>query len=189
MAVQANVLNFFYSEKYDVIYFTGHMNCIGKKGKLNVPLLYDAIHMAREHRQNAIQYLYLHLFTTKYVAVLLNLTQKCHIAQISNVQKVRHLQQPALDGWRTEQSRVWSSANNTNKRLIFLKFDYCKYSNILFFTNLHVIYFWNGHRERRSSHWHLQLHTRLEERYRCRCADLHGDATMLSWIHSSLQHI
>ena len=26
---------------------------------------------------------------------------------------------------------VWSSANNTNKRLIFLKFDYRKYSNIL----------------------------------------------------------
>ena len=24
-----------------------------------------------------------------------------------------------------------------------------------FFTNLRVIYFWNGHRERRSSHWHL----------------------------------
>ena len=45
-----------------------------------------------------------------------------------------------------------------------------------FFTNLHVIYFWNGHRERRSSHWHLQLHARLAERYRWRCADLHSDA-------------
>ena len=44
-----------------------------------------------------------------------------------------------------------------------------------FFTNLHVIYFWNGHRERRSSYWHLQLHTRLAERYRWRCADLHSD--------------
>ena len=67
--------------------------------------LSDAIHMAREHRQNAIQYLYmyLHLFTTKFVAVLLTLTQKCHISQISNVQKVRHLEQPAPDGWRTEQ--------------------------------------------------------------------------------------
>ena len=29
---------------------------------------------------------------------------KCHISQISNVQKVRHLEQPA-DGWRTEPSR------------------------------------------------------------------------------------
>ena len=29
-----------------------------------------------------------------------------------------------------------------------------------FFTNVHVIYFWNGHRERRSSHWYLQLHMR-----------------------------
>ena len=49
-----------------------------------------------------------------------------------------------------------------------------------FFTNLHVIYFWNGHRERLSSHLHLQLHTRLAERYRWRCADLHSDAIMLS---------
>ena len=57
----------------------------------------DAIHIAREHRQNAIQYLYLHLFTTKFVAILLTLTQKCHISQISNVQKVRHVEQPAPD--------------------------------------------------------------------------------------------
>ena len=49
------------------------------------------LYMTCEHRQNAIQYLYLHLFTTKFVAVLLTLTQKCHISQISNVQKVRHL--------------------------------------------------------------------------------------------------
>ena len=55
----------------------------------------DAIHMAREHRHNAIQYLYLHLLTTKFVAILLTLTQKCHISQISDVQKVRHLEQPA----------------------------------------------------------------------------------------------
>ena len=53
---------------------------------------------AHEHRQNAIQYLYLHLFTTKFVVILLTLTQKCHISQISNVQKVRHFKQPAADG-------------------------------------------------------------------------------------------
>ena len=51
--------------------------------------------MAREHRLNAIQYLYLHLFTTKFVAVLLTLTQKCHISKVSNVKKVRHLEQSA----------------------------------------------------------------------------------------------
>ena len=34
-----------------------------------------------------------------------------------------------------------------------------------FFTNLHAIYVWNGHRERRFSHWYLQLNTRLAERY------------------------
>ena len=92
-------------------------------------VLSDAIHMAREQWQNAIQYLYLHIFTTKFVAILLTLTQKCHISQISKVQKVRHLEQPS-DRWRTKQSAVWSSANNTNKRLTFFKFGYRKYSNI-----------------------------------------------------------
>ena len=38
-------------------------------------------------------------------------------------------------------------------------------------------------------HWHLQLHTRLAERYRWRCADWHSDATTLSWMHSGLQQI
>ena len=51
--------------------------------------------MTREHRQNAIQYLFLHLLTTKFVAILHTLTQKCHISQISNAQKVRHLEQPS----------------------------------------------------------------------------------------------
>ena len=55
-------------------------------GAWKFAILSDAIHMTREHRQNAIQYLYIYIF------------------QISNVQKVRHLEQPA-DGWRTEQSR------------------------------------------------------------------------------------
>ena len=67
-------------------------------GACKFALLSDAIHIAREHRQNAIQYLYLHLFTTNFVAILLTLTQKCHISQIANVQKVRHLEQPAPDG-------------------------------------------------------------------------------------------
>ena len=73
-------------------------------GAWKFAILSDAIHMAREHWPNAIQYSYLHLFTTKFVAILLTLTQKYQISQISNVQKVRHLEQPA-DGWRTERSR------------------------------------------------------------------------------------
>ena len=76
-----------------------------ESGAWKFAFLSDAIHTACEHQQNAIQYLYLHLFTTKFVAVLLTLTQKFHISQILNVQKVRHLEQPAPDGWRTEQSR------------------------------------------------------------------------------------
>ena len=64
-------------------------------GACKFALLSDAIHIAREHRQNAIQYLYLHLFTTKFVAILLSLTQKCRISEISNEQKARHLEQPS----------------------------------------------------------------------------------------------
>ena len=114
--------------------FTGHMDCIGKNNKLNAlrkrcmfAILFDAIHMAREHRQNVIQYLYLHLFTTNFVALLLTLAQKCHISQISNVQK-------STNTWNSQQTDDdWT---NTNKWLIFLKFDYRKCSNILksFFT-------------------------------------------------------
>ena len=108
--------------------FTGHMNCLGTNSKLNAT-------RKREHRQNAIQYLYLHLFTTKFFAILLTLTQKCHISRISNVQKVRQKRQQTED--ELNKASVWSGANNTNQRLIFLKFDYRKYSNIL----LHVINF------------------------------------------------
>ena len=68
------------------------------------------------------------------------------------------------------------------KRLIFLKFDYRKYNNILLLNNLHVIYFWNRHKERRSSHWHLQLHTRLAERYRWRYANLRSVAIISHWF-------
>ena len=63
--------------------FTGHM----LKRRIQYAILSEASHMTREHRQNAIQYLYLHLFTTKFVAILLTLTQKWHSSQISNVQK------------------------------------------------------------------------------------------------------
>ena len=83
-----------------------------------------------------------------------------------------------------KKAAVWSSANNTNKRLTFLKFDYCKYSNfLLLYKSTCAIYVWNGHRERRSSHWYLQLHTRLAERYRWRCADLHSD-----WFHAVMTY-
>ena len=88
--------------------------------------------MAREHRQNAIQYLYLHLLTTKFVAILLTLTQKCHISQISNEQKVcKTLGTAKQTDDELNKAAVRSSANNTNKRLTFLKFDYRKYSNLL----------------------------------------------------------
>ena len=76
--------------------------------------------------KNAIQHLYLHLFTTKFVAILLTLKQKCHISLISNVQKVRHLEHVEQTDEEPNKAAVWSSANNSNKKLIFLKFDYRK---------------------------------------------------------------
>ena len=139
--------------------------------------------MAREHWQNAIQYLYLHLLTTKFVAILLTLTQKCHISQISNVQKVRHLEQPSRrkTNWRNppcDPVQIIRTKDWHFKSLIIVNT-----ATSYFFTNLHAIYVWNGRRERRSSHWYLQLHTRLAERYRWRCADLHSD-----WFHAVMTH-
>ena len=126
-------------------------------GAWKFAFLSDAIHMAREHRQNAIQYLYFTSFNNKVFCDIAYFNTKCHISQISNEQKVRHLEQPSrrVTKWT---KHVWSSANNTNERLTFLKFDYRKTSTSYFFTNLHAIYVWNGHRERRFSHWYLQLH-------------------------------
>ena len=144
--------------------------------------LSDAIHMACEHQKNAIQYLYLHLFTTKFVVVLLTLTQKCHTGKTlrtASTGRMTNWKKPLCDPVQIIRTKDWYF-----KSLIIVN-TVTSY----FFTNLHVIYFWNGHRERRSSHWHLQLHTRSAERYRWRCADLHSDAIMLSLIHSGLQHI
>ena len=90
------------------------------------------------------QYLYLHLFTTEFVGILLTLSQKCHFSQISNAQKVRHLEQLAEMDEELNKAAVCSSANNTNKRLIFLKFDYRKYSNILLLykSTCHLLLKW-----------------------------------------------
>ena len=100
-------------------------------GAWKFAFLSDAIHMAREHRQNATQYLYLHLLTTKFVVILLILTQKWHISQISNEQKVRHLEQPS------RRKTNWTNPPCDPVQIIrtkdwhFLKFDYRKYSNFL----------------------------------------------------------
>ena len=55
----------------------------------------------------------------------------CRISQISNVQKVKHLEQPEETDDELNKAAMGSSANNTNKILIFLKFDNRKYNNIL----------------------------------------------------------
>ena len=54
--------------------------------------------------QNANQYLYLHLFTTIFAAIFCSIIGKRPFSQISNVKKVRNIEQPP-DEWRTEQSR------------------------------------------------------------------------------------
>ena len=88
------------------------------------------------------------------------------------------------------KAAMWSSANDSNKRLIFLKFDYHKYSNNLLLLQIYICHLLlKCHKERLSSHWHPQLHTRLAEPYKWCCADLHTGDTMLSWMHSGLQHI
>ena len=81
------------------------------------------------------------------------------------------------------KSAVWSSANNTNTRLTLLNFEYRKYSNflLLYKSTWHLRLKWT--QGTTSSHWYLQLHTRLAERYRWRCADLHSD-----WFHAVMTH-
>ena len=100
-----------------------------------------------------------------------------------NEQKVRHLEQPS------RRKTNWTNPPCDPVQIIRTK-DWHFSSLIIintatsyFFTNLHAIYIWNGHRERRFSHWYLQLHTRLAERYRWRCADLHSD-----WFHAVMTH-
>ena len=113
-----------------------------------------------------IQYLYLHLLTTKFVAILLTLTQKCQISQISNEQKVRHLEQPSRRKTNGRSPPCDPVQLIRTKDWHFKSLIIVNTATSYFFTNLHAIYVWNGHRERRFSHWYLQLHTRLAERYR-----------------------
>ena len=133
--------------------------------------------------------LILHLFTTKFVAVLLTLTQKCHISDFKRTKsktlrtastgRMTNWKKPPRDPVQIIRTKDWYF-----KSLIIVNTATC-----YFFTNLQVIYFWNGHRERRSSHWHLQLHTRSAERYRWRYSDLHSDAIMLSLIQGPPTHL
>ena len=102
--------------------------------------------------------------------------------------KSKTLRTAGTDGWKMNWTKP-PCANNTKKDWYFISLIIVNIAISYFFTNLHVIYFWNGHRERRFSHWHLQLHSCLAERYRWCCADLHSDAIMLSLIHPGLQHI
>ena len=88
------------------------------------------------------------------------------------------------------KTALWSSANNTNKRLTFLKFDYRKYSNflLLYKSTYHLRLKWT--KVRHSSLWYLQLHTRFAERYRWHCTVLICIAIdfMLSWHTRRFQY-
>ena len=148
--------------------FTGHMNCIKKNSTLSgawkFAILSDAIHMAREHRQNAIQYIY--IFYNKFVAIFLTLTQR--MLYLSNLNRTKS------KTLRTASRKMtnWTKppCDPVQKIDIFKSLIIVNTATSYFFTNLHVIYFWKGHWEKRSSHWHLQFHTRLAERCRWRCA-------------------
>ena len=174
------------------------MNCIGKESKLNAPCK-RCMKICYSFRCNSYgpwtptKCDSILIFTSFYNNVCRDIayfnTKMSYLSDFKSTKSKTLRTASRRTDDELNKAAVWSSANNTNKRLIFLKFDYRKYSNILLLYNLHVIYFWNGHRERCSNHWHLQLHTRLAERYRWRCADVHSVATTLSWMHLGLQHI
>ena len=90
-----------------------YINCIGKKGKLNAPLT-RCMKICFSVRCNSYgpwtptkcdSILIFTSFYNKVCRGIAYFNTKCHISQIPNVQKVRHLGQPAPGGWRTEQSR------------------------------------------------------------------------------------
>ena len=162
------------------------MNCIGKKSKLNAPRK-GCMKICFSFRCNSYglwtptkcdSILIFTSLTTKFVAILLTLTTKMSYLSDFKRTKSKTLRTAKQTEDELNKAAVWSSANITNKRLAFLKFDYRKYSNFLLLykstlsrwygvkqqpnlTNLHAIYVWNGHGERCSSHWYLQLHTRI----------------------------
>ena len=84
-----------------------------------------AIHMAREHRQNADSILIFTSFWNKVSCDIAYFNTK--MSYLSNFKrtKVRHLEQPE-DGRRIEQSRRMIQCKWYEQ-----KFDYRKYSNIL----------------------------------------------------------
>ena len=150
-----------------------------------------AIHMARGTLTKCDTILIFTSFWNKLSCDIAYFNTK--MSYLSNFKrtKVRHLEQPA-DGWRIEQSRRMIKCKWYEQKIDIWYFESLIIVNTAtsyFCINIHVIYVWNGYRERRSSHWHLQLHTRLAERYRWCCADWHSDATTLSWMHLGLQQI
>ena len=58
-----------------------------RKRCIKFSILSDAVHMVREHRQNAIQYLYLHLFYNKFCLDIAYLNTK--MAYLSDFKRTK----------------------------------------------------------------------------------------------------
>ena len=84
------------------------------------------------------------------------------------------------------KAAMWSSANNTNKRLIFIVNAATSYFFTIYMSFTFEMDIGKGVL---AIDIYNFIVTRLAERYRWRCADLHNVATKLSWMHSGLQHI
>ena len=183
--------------------FTGHMNYIGKKSILHAPrkwcMTYAVHSICFSFRCNSYG-----LWTpTKCDSILMFTSfynKICHSiayfnTKMSQLSDFKRTKSKTLRTASTGRMSNWTKPRCDPVQIIRKKDWHFKSLIIVntatsyFFTNQYVNYFWNGHRERCFSHWHLQLHTRLAERYWWRCADLHSDAIMLWWIHSGLQHI
>ena len=170
------------------------MNCIGKKSKLNAPRS-RCMKICFSFRCNSYgpwtptKCDSILIFTSLNNKVCCDIAQKCHISQISNEQKVRHLEQPSRRKTNWTKPPCDLVPIIRTKDLHFKSLIIVNTATSYFFTNLHAIYAWNGHRERRSSHWYLQLHTRFAERYRW-CAVLICIAIdfMLSWHTRRFQY-
>ena len=181
--------------------FKGHMHCIENKSKLNAPrkrfmkicfsFRCNSYGPSTPTKCDSVL-----IFTSFYNKVCRGIAYMN--TKMSYLSDFKRTKRKTLRTASTGRMTNWKKPPRDPVQIIRTKDWYFKSLIIVnkatsyFFTNLHVIYFWNGHRERRSSHWHLNLHTRSAERYRWRCffyVDLHSDAIMLSLIHSGLQHM
>ena len=135
--------------------FTGHINCIGKKSKLNAPLTH-CMKICFSFRCNS----YGPWTLTKFDSILIftsfyNKVCRGNVyfnTKMSNLSDFKRTKSKTL--WTASTGRMmnWTKPPCDSVQMIrredwyFQSLIIVNTATSYFFTNLHVIYFWNGHR-------------------------------------------